>query len=144
MMQVGNLAWPSLNAHRTRIYGKNSRITLWTFDLRLGSPNFQPWQVSLRPSPRVRLLCMDIMMECSLCLHRWANRSKSWFKRLVAMAAASHILGNIMCTTVFLFVSHQNYPGGLAMQRLHQLEKPYIGKTHRINLPRSHIAEKPT
>ncbi|XP_022299232.2 dol-P-Man:Man(7)GlcNAc(2)-PP-Dol alpha-1,6-mannosyltransferase-like isoform X2 [Crassostrea virginica] len=65
----------------------------------------------------------------------WANRSKSWFKRLVAMAAASHIVGNIMCTTVFLFVSHQNYPGGLAMQRLHQLEKPYIAVNLHIDVP---------
>ena len=35
-MHVGKLAWPSLNANWARIYGKISRITLWTFDLRLG------------------------------------------------------------------------------------------------------------
>ena len=50
-MQVGKLAWPSLNANRAQIYGKISRITLWAFDLRLGrgvSPNFQPQWVSPR------------------------------------------------------------------------------------------------
>ena len=50
LMRVENLAWPSLNANRARIYGKISRITLWAFDLRLGrgvSPNFQPRRVSL-------------------------------------------------------------------------------------------------
>lgn len=65
----------------------------------------------------------------------WANRSKSWFKKLVAMAALCHIFGNITCTTVFLFVSHQNYPGGQAMQKLHQLEKPYIAVNLHIDVP---------
>lgn len=60
-------------------------------------------------------------------MYRWANRSKSCFKRLVALVAVAHILGNIMSTTIFLFVSHQNYPGGQAMQKFHQLEKPYRG-----------------
>ena len=40
-MQVGNLAWPSLNENRARIYGKISRITLWVFDLRLGKASVQ-------------------------------------------------------------------------------------------------------
>ena len=51
MMRVGKLALPSFNANWTRIYSKNSRNTLWTFDLSLGrgvSPNFQPRRVSLR------------------------------------------------------------------------------------------------
>ena len=53
MVQVGNLAWPSLNANRARTYGKISRITLRAFDLRLGrgvSPNFKPLRVSPRLS----------------------------------------------------------------------------------------------
>lgn len=51
------------------------------------------------------------------------------------MAALCHIFGNITCTTVFLFVSHQNYPGGQAMQKLHQLEKPYIAVNLHIDVP---------
>ncbi|XP_061178921.1 dol-P-Man:Man(7)GlcNAc(2)-PP-Dol alpha-1,6-mannosyltransferase-like [Saccostrea echinata] len=63
-----------------------------------------------------------------------ANSSKSCFKKLVALAAVCHIIGNITCTTVFLFVSHQNYPGGQAMQKLHQLEKPYIAINLHIDV----------
>ncbi|XP_048739717.2 dol-P-Man:Man(7)GlcNAc(2)-PP-Dol alpha-1,6-mannosyltransferase-like isoform X2 [Ostrea edulis] len=65
----------------------------------------------------------------------WANRSKSCFKRLVALVAVAHILGNIMSTTIFLFVSHQNYPGGQAMQKFHQLEKPYRAVYLHIDVP---------
>ena len=36
VMQVGKLAWPSLDANWARTYGKISPITLWALDLKLG------------------------------------------------------------------------------------------------------------
>ncbi|KAK3585839.1 hypothetical protein CHS0354_038364 [Potamilus streckersoni] len=53
---------------------------------------------------------------------RWLNRQKAKVKWLLAVIAAAHILGNVLVTCTFLYISHHNYPGGEAIARLHRLE----------------------
>ena len=55
-------------------------------------------------------------------LFRWQNKDKSIFWKLLAVGAVLHILGNIATTSVFMYSSYLNYPGGEALYRLHQLE----------------------
>ena len=62
-------------------------------------------------------------------LFRWQNKDKSLFRKLLAIGAVLHILGNIATTGVFLYSSYLNYPGGEAIYRLHQLEPSTKGET---------------
>ncbi|KAL3852708.1 hypothetical protein ACJMK2_016326 [Sinanodonta woodiana] len=52
----------------------------------------------------------------------WLNRHKSKVKWFMSAIAAAHILGNVLVTCIFLYISHHNYPGGEAVARLHLLE----------------------
>ena len=51
----------------------------------------------------------------------WQNRDKSILQKLLALGAVLHLLGNMGTTSVFMYTSHLNYPGGEAIYRLHQL-----------------------
>jgi hypothetical protein len=53
---------------------------------------------------------------------------KSFIQKLLALGAVSHLLGNIIATCVFSFVSHNNYPGGVAMMNIHRLESSSTSK----------------
>ncbi|KAK7068328.1 dolichyl-P-Man:Man(7)GlcNAc(2)-PP-dolichol alpha-1,6-mannosyltransferase [Halocaridina rubra] len=55
------------------------------------------------------------------CHYFWEGREKSGWRQLFAVGAALHLLGNIVFTTLLLTISSYNYPGGLAMHRLHQI-----------------------
>ena len=59
--------------------------------------------------------------------YRWINRKKYLFGQLLALLAVWHILGNICTTILFLYTSHHNYPGGLALYKLHQIEASKTG-----------------
>ena len=59
--------------------------------------------------------------------YRWINRKKYLFGQLLALLAVWHILGNICTTILFLYTSYDNYPGGLALYRLHQIEASKTG-----------------
>ncbi|XP_060568303.1 probable Dol-P-Man:Man(7)GlcNAc(2)-PP-Dol alpha-1,6-mannosyltransferase [Ruditapes philippinarum] len=58
-------------------------------------------------------------------LHKlWINRNKSVLRKLLAFGALLHICGNILTSGIFLYTSYQNYPGGEALRRFHEIEAP--------------------
>ena len=40
--------------------------------------------------------------------------------KVLALGVVGHFLINMAATTVFLVVSHHNYPGGVALSKLHE------------------------
>lgn len=51
----------------------------------------------------------------------WQGREKSGTRQLVAVGCALHLVVNATFTTLLLTISANNYPGGIAMLRLHKL-----------------------
>ncbi|KAK3102542.1 hypothetical protein FSP39_012075 [Pinctada imbricata] len=63
----------------------------------------------------------NVLTSLTVC-RLWNNRNKSMIQKFCAMFAVSHLLANCATTAISEFVSHQNYPGGQAMYKLHQIE----------------------
>ena len=75
-----------------------------------------------------------ILKNFDRTFYRWINSKKYLFGQLLALLAVWHILGNICTTILFLYTSHQNYPGGLALYKLHQIEASKTGIYQLFNL----------
>ncbi|CAH0767202.1 unnamed protein product [Bemisia tabaci] len=58
------------------------------------------------------------------CARLWMLRFKGPFRGFLSLAAASHLIGNVLFTAFLLSISATNYPGGYAISKLHQLESP--------------------
>ena len=69
------------------------------------------------------------MFAC--CWYSWSfrcmTRHQNVWRRLLGLAAMFHVVINVALTCVLLYVSHLNYPGGVAIHTLHQMESKSLG-----------------
>ncbi|XP_067619209.1 dol-P-Man:Man(7)GlcNAc(2)-PP-Dol alpha-1,6-mannosyltransferase isoform X2 [Eurosta solidaginis] len=77
---------------------------------------------------------LNLAAACA-CSRLWLNSAKSFWHQIIAFAIGAHLFINILITIFLLVVSSTNYPGGVALTRLHRLETPATNASvHIANL----------
>ncbi|XP_033339729.2 alg12 alpha-1,6-mannosyltransferase isoform X1 [Megalopta genalis] len=66
----------------------------------------------------------------AVCHRIWENRAKGTWHGFMAMIISGHLVLNALFSMFLLCVAGTNYPGGLAIAKLHRLEKDSIGPVH--------------
>ncbi|KAI2665250.1 Dol-P-Man:Man(7)GlcNAc(2)-PP-Dol alpha-1,6-mannosyltransferase [Labeo rohita] len=61
------------------------------------------------------------MIAACGCSFLLKNYHKSWMYKIGSIAVVGHLMLNGVYTSISLYVSHHNYPGGKAMQELHKI-----------------------
>lgn len=70
-------------------------------------------------------------VSAAVACHRiWKNRAKTKWNGFLALTIPGHIILNFVFTTFMLYVASFNYPGGMAIARLHRLERNSIEPVH--------------
>ena len=64
---------------------------------------------------------LEASILCFTCFS-WINSPKSVWHGFLALCGGGHLVINVMITLFLLMVSGTNYPGGVALSRLHRLE----------------------
>ncbi|XP_076234748.1 alg12 alpha-1,6-mannosyltransferase isoform X2 [Calliopsis andreniformis] len=66
----------------------------------------------------------------AVCHRIWENRTKSPWNGFLALVIIGHLVLNTLFSMFLLCVAGSNYPGGLAITKLHRLEKDSIDPVH--------------
>ncbi|XP_043802734.1 probable Dol-P-Man:Man(7)GlcNAc(2)-PP-Dol alpha-1,6-mannosyltransferase [Apis laboriosa] len=65
-----------------------------------------------------------------VCHRIWENRAKSPWNGFLALIILSHLILNALFSMFLLCIAGSNYPGGLAIAKLHRLEKDSLNSVH--------------
>ncbi|PIK53683.1 putative dol-P-Man:Man(7)GlcNAc(2)-PP-Dol alpha-1,6-mannosyltransferase [Apostichopus japonicus] len=65
----------------------------------------------------------NVASACAV-MYIFKKFSKSFVWKILSLGAIAHFVANVFITSAFLLVSFHNYPGGNALQNIHQLISP--------------------